>query len=624
MKDDQYISAASKAISEGDFMSAISYYQLAKINRPEFAEAYSFVVQRLHNKLGNLGKPFVDLGTLSRQASRAAARLPQTHCSKRPMASVIMTTHNVTKYLEESVTSILYQSWRNLELVVVDDASTDGTWEMLLRLAQSDSRLCIRRLNANLGTYYAKNLGLTIARGAFVFFQDGDDICHPERLRLGMDLLLKPGVIAVQGAYSRVEFPSTRVLPINGELFKPGLITLGIRREVFEAIGMFNCTTKASDDEFFQRLKAYSQSGAGEIAQLDLPTYYNTFRVGSLFNDMVTNNPVVSGVIEQRPSPSRAAYVKSFQAKHAEIGVNGFRDFFTYPVLRDHLPVDIDMTLLPNPSEPVHLSLCSIPERVEQLEQVITALAPQVDQIHLYLDRYPEAPAFLHSWETKLEVLLSKTHPGLRDNGKFLPLDSISKNPCWLITVDDDIAYPPDYVAALIKRLEYYDRQVVLGVHGVLLPEKPEGYFSARYRKVHNFTKALEKDALVNVIGTGTMACHNSILEGLSLSHFAEAGMADLYLASWCKQNKIPMIAIARHAGWLEELGSSSENSLWAEFSQADMDQAALVRANGPWGYTAIKNSVEMTSARAHARNLKSQLPQRLEALIPMLWPCLW
>jgi len=74
-----------------------------------------------------------------------------------------------------------------------------------------------------------------------------------------------------------VEFPSTRVLPVNGLLHKLGLITLGVRREVFDAIGVFNCTTKASDDEFFRRLQAYAASGAGTI--------------------------------EQQPSPSRAAYV---------------------------------------------------------------------------------------------------------------------------------------------------------------------------------------------------------------------------------------------------------------------------------------------------------------------------
>jgi len=624
--DAKLIPAANAARQAGDLRLALQLYEQAALVQPRLATAYRFTIEKLQRQLAEGGEalPPPTLSLLTAQATAAAAQLPPLPSSGQPLVSVLMTAHNVASYLEAAITSVLAQSWRQLQLIVVDDASTDGTWELLQRLARSDGRLRIRRLNANLGTYYAKNLALFLAEGRFVFFQDGDDLCHPDRLRLGMQQLLQPGVLAVQGAYARVEFPSTRVLPVNGLLHKLGLITLGVRREVFDAIGVFNCTTKASDDEFFQRLQAYARSGAGTIVPFDVPTYYNTFRPGSLFADMVANDPAASGVIEQKASPSRAAYVQAFRAKHTELGVLGFRGFFTYPVLRDHLPVAADMTKLPNPSDPVQLCLCSIPERAEQLNQVLTALASQVDRIHLYLDRYQEAPAFLEPWRTKLHVVLSAEKPGLRDNGKFLPLAALASEPCWLLTADDDIAYPPDYVAALIKRLEHYGRQVVLGVHGVLLPEHAEGYFSARYRKVHSFSKSLEADALVNVLGTGTMACHSSVLSGLSLEHFEHPGMADLYLASWCQQRQIPMIAISRHNGWLEQLGDPEEDSLWAEFTKADPAQAALVRARRPWGYAAIKDAVVGASERALAADPESLLPERLEELVPALWPCLW
>lgn len=624
--DRAFTSAANQARKNGDLRRALELYKQAAAAQPKLASTYFFMVERLERELAEVGQylPTHTLRLLTFQATAAADQLPPLPPSGCPLVSVLMTAHNVALYLEAAITSVLAQSWRQLQLVVVDDASCDGTWELLQRLAQSDGRLCIRRLNANLGTYYAKNLALSLSEGRYVFFQDGDDLSHPERLRLGMQQLLQPRVLAVQGAYARVEFPSTRVLPVNGLLHKLGLVTLGVRREVFDAIGVFNCTTKASDDEFFQRLQAYAASGAGTIAALDLPTYYNTFRPGSLFADMVANDPAASGVIEQQPSPSRAAYVQAFRTKHTELGVAGFRSFFTYPVLRDPLPVAADMTLLPNPTDPVQLCLCAIPERAKQLQQVLTALAPQVDRIHLYLDRYPEAPAFLEPWHSKLQVVLSHEQPGLRDNGKFLPLAALAQQPCWLFTVDDDIAYPPDYVAALLKHLEHYGRQVVLGVHGVLLTEQAEGYFSARYRKVHGFSKALEADALVNVIGTGTMACHSCLLAGLTLEHFKQPGMADLFLASWCHQQQIPMIAIARHTGWLEQLGDPESDSLWAEFAQADHAQAALVRAHRPWGYAAIKDAVEAASARARAEDPETPLPERLEALMPALWPCLW
>ncbi len=620
------IPAANAARQAGDLQRALQLYQQATASQPELARVYIFTIERLQQQLAESGQllPPPTLSLLTAQPTAAAAQLPPLPPTGGPLVSVLMTAHNVAPYIEAAVTSVLAQSWRQLQLIVVDDASSDGTWELLQRLVRSDGCLQIHRLNANLGTYYAKNVALSLAEGRFVFFQDGDDLSHPERLRLGMHKLLQPGILAVQGAYARVEFPSTRVLPVNGLLYKHGLITLGLRREVFDVIGVFNCTSKASDDEFFQRLQAYAATAAATIAALDIPAYYNTFRSGSLFADMVANDPAASGTIEQKNSPSRAAYVETFRAKHAELGPAGFKGFFTFPVLRDHLPVAADMTLLPNPTDPVLLSLCSIPERAEWLQQVLTALAPQVDHIHLYLDRYPEAPAFLEPWRGKLQVVLSQQQPGLRDNGKFLPLAERCQSPCWLFSADDDIAYPPDYLAALLKRLEHYGRQAVLGVHGVLLPEHAEGYFSARYRKVHSFSKGLEADALVNLLGTGTMACHSSVLQGLSLDHFKQPGMADLYLASWCHQRQIPLIAIARHDGWLEQLGDPAADSLWAEFHQADAQQAAIVRSHHPWGYSAIRDAVDAASARSRESDPESPVPERLEALMPLLWPCLW
>jgi len=620
------IPAANAARLAGDLQQALQLYLQATAAQPRLASAYRFTIERLQKQLAVADQSFSSptLALLTAQASAAASKLPPLCTSGVPLVSVLMTTHNVASYVEASITSVLAQSWRQLQLIVVDDASCDGTWELLQRLIKSDGRIRISRLNTNLGTYFAKNVALSLAEGRYIFFQDGDDLSHPERLRLGMHHLDKPGVLAVQGSYARIEFPTTRVLPINGLLHKRGLITLGLRREIFDTIGVFNCTTKASDDEFFHRLQALVAAGAGTIVPLEIPTYYASVRHGSLFADMLANDPIVSGSITQQPSPSRAAYVGDFRSKHAELGLAGFKEFFSFPTLRDHLPVAEDLTLLPNPAEPVILSLCSIPERAELLQQVLTGLAPQVDCIHLYLDRYPDIPAFLEPWRSKLQVVLSHQLPGLRDNGKFLPLAQLAESPSWLITADDDISYPPDYVAALLKRLEHYGRQVVIGVHGVLLPEHAEGYFSSRYRKVYHFRRGLEADALVNVIGTGTMACHTSILKGLCLTHFQQPGMADLYIAGWCRQRNIPLVSISRHEGWLKDLGYPSLLSLFAAFRQDDSSQAVIVRTHQPWGYSAIHNAISAASTRARELDPESQVPERLEALMPLLWPCLW
>jgi len=415
------IRQARAALQAGDDALAIDLYKRAMVEQPELAHLYQPSLDRLRRRQGMIqqsptaeasdaasasktahahpappmlaGGP-VMLTALYQQAARALPSASMPDPNTAPLVSVLMTAHNVADYIEEAVTSVLRQSWPNLELIVVDDASTDATWAILQRLQKTVGNLRCRRLNTNLGTYFAKNHALQLARGAFIFFQDGDDICHPERIRLSMQPLLQPGVVAVQGAYSRVRFPSGQVMPVNGLVSKRGLITLGLRREVFDQIGYFNCTSKASDEEFFCRLQAWVAAKGGEIRALDLPLYYSCLREGSLFADMLTATPQQDDGITQQPSASRTAYVEAFTRQHRVLGVEGFKSFFRFPVLRDLIPVQPDMSYLPNPTQPVVASLCSIPERAELLRQTLASLAPQVDALHVYLDRYEAVPDF--------------------------------------------------------------------------------------------------------------------------------------------------------------------------------------------------------------------------------------
>lgn len=637
------IRQAWAALQAGDDALAIDLYERAMVNQPELAHLYQPSLDRLRRRQGLIqqgataeasdatsalktapahpAQPtqaggLVMLNTLYQQVARALPSAPMPDPNTAPLVSVLMTAHNVAGYIEEAVTSVLRQSWPNLELIVVDDASTDATWAILQRLQKTVGNLRCRRLNTNLGTYFAKNHALQLARGAFIFFQDGDDICHPQRIRLSMQLLIQPGVICVQGVYSRVLFPSTQVVPVNGMVSRRGLITLGLRRAVFEQIGYFNCTSKASDEEFFRRLKSWVAAKGGQIRVLDLPLYYSCLREGSLFADMLTAAPSQESGITQQPSASRAAYVEAFTQRHSDLNVESFRSFFRFPVLRDLIPVAPDMSSLPNPSQPVVVSLCSIPERVELLRRTLASLAPQADALHVYLDRYESVPDFVRDYHPQVTVYLSRDYPGLRDNGKFLAFPALRED-CYYFTADDDILYPPDYVASLIRRIEHYGRQAVVGVHGVLVPEETQGYFSG-YRKVLNFTRELERDALVNNLGTGTVAFHSALLRGLDLGHFCEAGMADLYLSVFCKQRGIPMVAIARPDDWLQEQEAPG-NSLYQEFRQSDDRQSVLLRSHRPWGYAAIQAAVAATVQRSG----DGQLQQRMTDMIPELHICL-
>lgn len=638
-----FIPQVRAALQAGDYAKAIYLYERAKVEQPELAHFYQQSLNRLHRRQGLIQIGDTTAVSNSASALKVKGVFPNPHAqadcqvmlkalyqqialvlpaasipdeTTAPLVSVLMTTHNLADYIEEAVTSVLRQSWPNLELIVVDDASTDSTWTKLQRLQKTVDNLLCKRLNTNLGTYFAKNHALQLAKGAFIFFQDGDDICHPERIRLSMQHLMQVGVICVQGAYSRVSFPSGLVLPVNGMVSKLGFITLGLRREVFDLIGYFNCTSKASDEEFFRRLQAWVAVKGGEFRTLDLPLYYSCFREGSLFADMHTATPQQDEGITQQPSASRVAYIEAFARLHRALGVEGFKSFFRFPVLRDLIPVLPDMSYLPNPTQPVVVCLCSIPERIELLRQTLASLTPQVDALHVYLDRYEVVPEFVINCHPQVTVYMSQDYPGLRDNGKFLAF-AAQKSDCYYFTADDDIVYPPDYVASLVRSIEHYGRQVVVGVHGVLIPENAQRYFSG-YRNVFLFHRGLESDALVNNLGTGTVAFHAALLKGLDVSFFHEAGMADLYLSVFCKQRGVPMVAVARPDDWLQTLPSPN-TSLYEEAVQSDCRQSALVRNHRPWGYAAIAQTLEAAGARAGNETIRS----RLAELVPKLHQCL-
>jgi glycosyltransferase involved in cell wall biosynthesis len=104
-----------------------------------------------------------------------------------PAVSVIMPVHNAAAYVREAVRSVLEQTFRDLELIAVDDASTDGSGESLRAIG--DTRVRVLRSDHPLNAAGARNLALAEAHGEFIAFLDADDIAEPHRLNAQISLL---------------------------------------------------------------------------------------------------------------------------------------------------------------------------------------------------------------------------------------------------------------------------------------------------------------------------------------------------------------------------------------------------------------------------------------------------
>lgn len=117
-----------------------------------------------------------------------------SHMTHEPLVSVVMPVHDAEHYLEQSMGSVLAQEVDDLELIAVDDASDDGSLELLQREAAIDGRIKVITLTDNLGAARARNLALREAKGRYVAFLDSDDWWQPQKLSRQLNLMGTTGL----------------------------------------------------------------------------------------------------------------------------------------------------------------------------------------------------------------------------------------------------------------------------------------------------------------------------------------------------------------------------------------------------------------------------------------------
>jgi len=106
-----------------------------------------------------------------------------------PLVSVIMTAYNSEQTILRSIQSILNQTWRNVELIIIDDHSEDSTWSIIQEIANTDRRIQAFRNSVNIGTFASKNIATSRAKGEWVTCQDADDWSHPSRIEKHIDAI---------------------------------------------------------------------------------------------------------------------------------------------------------------------------------------------------------------------------------------------------------------------------------------------------------------------------------------------------------------------------------------------------------------------------------------------------
>ena len=113
--------------------------------------------------------------------------------SNQPLVSIVVPSYNVAKYIGAAIDSVLAQTYSNWELLITDDASTDGTVDVVTGYIERDARIHLYRLEKNCGAGVARNNSLEHAQGRYIAFLDADDWWYPNKLELQMQFMLSNG-----------------------------------------------------------------------------------------------------------------------------------------------------------------------------------------------------------------------------------------------------------------------------------------------------------------------------------------------------------------------------------------------------------------------------------------------
>jgi glycosyltransferase involved in cell wall biosynthesis len=189
-----------------------------------------------------------------------------------PTVSVVMPAFNAAEFLDEAVCSILDQTFRDFEFIIVDDGSSDNTAVILQKYVNADSRVKIIR-QANEGMIPALNRGCRLAHGRFIARMDADDISLPQRIERQVEFLERHPEIGILGTWARridetgsivgdwCLSPNPKVLKWS-HFFHVCVIhpTVMMRREVLEKLNFYRPdATHAEDRDLWLRASAITE-----------------------------------------------------------------------------------------------------------------------------------------------------------------------------------------------------------------------------------------------------------------------------------------------------------------------------------------------------------------------------
>ena len=234
-----------------------------------------------------------------------------------PRVSIVMPVYNGACFIAEALASVQSEPGIDLEIIVVDDGSTDETTRVVSSISERDQRIRLLQCEHR-GVSPTRNVGVTAATGEYVTFLNSDDLCPPGRIaRQAKKLADRPDAAAVIGETLLFEELAENFQPAPGtrhlQILTVTLHSALFRRDVFDKLGLFDETLAFSEDfDFFLRL---AEAEAPLVIETEIASLYRRHPAS-----MTTNtNAVKAGMLvalqrslARRRSTGRTAPVNHF------------------------------------------------------------------------------------------------------------------------------------------------------------------------------------------------------------------------------------------------------------------------------------------------------------------------
>lgn len=216
---------------------------------------------------------------------------------EEPLVSVLMTSYNREKYIAEAIESVLASTYRNFELIIVDDASTDKTVAIAKEYEAKDNRIKIYINEQNLDQFPNRNMAAKYARGKYVKYVDSDDRIYDWGLAYCVELMEKypeagMGIFQAQNKVDEEYFDSKTA--VNKHFFENTFLNIGpsgiiLRRDAFKKAGFYKPDYGVPSDMYFnvkmaslfpvvmlkQEFFFYREHEGQEIKNRDSYLFYN-------------------------------------------------------------------------------------------------------------------------------------------------------------------------------------------------------------------------------------------------------------------------------------------------------------------------------------------------------------